>query len=352
MQDIFSDLVKWVEKGEPFALATVIQTWRSSPRPVGSSLAISASGEMVGSVSGGCVEKDIVDKASEVLSTGSNQVLEIGVSNETAWEVGLSCGGRIEVLLEPFLAFTGENKTWNDLQGVVENNGEAVLITELNGKDHFLFGGKKAQDWDIPDEIKKFAEKAIDQKLSQVFEIDGSRYFALVFPKKPKMLLLGSAHITSEMIQLAKLHDFETIVVDPRDTFAGKTKLVEEPDQLHVEWPQYVLPHFDLDENTYAVILSHDPRIDDAALEILLPSGVAYIGALGSRKTHEKRLSRLRDKGFTEEQLERIHAPVGLDIGAMLPREIALSVMAEIVGVKNQRLEEMRVSKDMPTHNS
>ncbi len=334
MRDILNDVSNWVEKGEPFAIATVTQTWRSSPRPVGSSMVVSKAGEMLGSVSGGCVEKSIAVKAEEILAGEKAKVLKVGVSNEEAWEVGLSCGGQLEIYLEKFIAFGNEDDqvAWKTLRKAIDDNRSAVLISSLDDGSHWVYSGSE----DVGPAILPLAESALEQRKNQVFETEDGRYFAQVFPVKDKMLLIGSAHITSELIILAKMHDFETIVIDPRNTFAEDTNYAEAPDQLLVKWPQEVLPHFDLDNTTYAVILSHDPRIDDAALEILLPSNVAYVGALGSKKTHEKRKNRLVNMGFSEEDLQKIHAPIGIDIGALLPREIALSVMAEVIAARNR----------------
>ena len=181
------------------------------------------------------------------------------------------------------------------------------------------------------------ARSALTSQESSIQVWQNNKYFLQVFPRKPRMILIGSAHITAELLILAQMHDFETIVIDPRDTFARKTKAVKTPDQLWLQWPQEVLPQLAPDSNTYAVILSHDPKIDDPALEILLRSDVPYIGALGSTKTHQKRLVRLQEKGFSTNELRRIHAPVGLDIKARLAREIALSIMAEIIAVKNDK---------------
>jgi xanthine dehydrogenase accessory factor len=152
------------------------------------------------------------------------------------------------------------------------------------------------------------------------------------------MILIGSAHITVEMVELAKKFGFETIVIDPRDTFAKKTSYDVAPDQLFVKWPQEVLNDLKLDYSTYAVILSHDPKIDDEALKILLKSDVRYIGALGSKRTHAKRVERLKGYGFSEEEIHTIHAPIGVPINALLPKEIALSVMAEVINTKNTAL--------------
>ena len=161
-------------------------------------------------------------------------------------------------------------------------------------------------------------------------------YFVEVFPRRSQMFVIGAAHLTSSLVDLAYMYGFETIVIDPRDAFASSTHFNTKPDRVHNAYPAEVLDSYKLDAQSFAVILSHDPKIDDNALEVLLPSDVAYIGALGSKKTHEKRTARLTNAGFTQQQLDRIHAPIGENINAMSPQEIALSIMAQIIKVKNE----------------
>ena len=319
-----------LNKGKPLAIARVVKTWRSSPRPAGSALLVNEDGEMMGSVSGGCVENAVVAKALKVLDTQTPELVEYGVANEEAWEVGLSCGGALSVYIEPFF----NTQDWDIIQTFIRQNKGLIILTELNQNGrHFFIDPEmeNAHSQEVNEQMKAYYQKGVHG----LIEKDGVSYFCHVFPPRNQMILIGSAHITAEMIDLAKKFGFETIVIDPRDTFAKKTSYQEEPDQLHVKWPQEILSDFRLDHSTYAVILSHDPKIDDEALKILLDSKVRYIGALGSKKTHAKRVERLKSYGFKEEQINRIHAPVGLDIHALLPREIALSVMAEVISLKN-----------------
>ena len=300
---------------------------------------VNEDGEMVGSVSGGCVEKSVVQKALKVLKGEPSELVHYGVSNDDAWEVGLSCGGKVDVFIERFLGSgsTEEQDLWQRLDEDIANNRGVTLVREIGSgqRVHGLVYRDGSTVGEIPVTIVMAAREALENRTSDIVEREGGQWFLQVFPQKPQMLLIGSAHITSELIHLAKLYGFATHVVDPRDTFATKTDYPTEPDTLTVDWPQEVLPNLILDANTYVVILSHDPKIDDEALKILLRKPVAYIGALGSKKTHAKRVGRLTEAGYTEEELSRIHAPIGLSINAKLPQEIALSVMAEIVMVKN-----------------
>lgn len=319
-----------ISNGKALAMARVVKTWRSSPRPVGSVLLVTEEGEMIGSVSGGCVEKSVVGKALKVLETQTPELVDYGVADEEAWEVGLSCGGALSVYIQPFF----NREDWDIIRTFTSQNRGLIILTELKPQGIHYFIDPETKNAHSQEEYNQM--QAYYQKGENgLIEKDGISYFCHVFPPPSRMLLIGSAHITAELIGLAKTFEFETIVIDPRDTFAKKTSYHEAPDQLHVKWPQEILHDVPLDRNTYAVILSHDPKIDDEALKILLNSNVRYIGALGSKKTHAKRLERLKGYGFEEAQMNRIHAPIGLDIHALLPREIALSVMAEVIGIKN-----------------
>ncbi len=327
MLDILPRIRQLIDQKREFAMATVVKTWRSSPRQPGSCLIVTKEGDMIGSVSGGCVENAVVTKALKVLETGKPELAKFGIANEDAWEVGLSCGGEVWVYISPFYPAD----LWTSLdQSIIDNQGIAV-ITNLSEGSHTSYQPKD----EVSTELMKQVAEVYAKRNNTLINHEGADYFIHSFPPKNKMLLFGSAHITAELIDLAHTYDFETIVIDPRDTFAHKTDYKTAPDHLLVNWPQEVLGNYDLDNETYAVILSHDPKIDDEALKILLPSNIRYIGALGSKKTHAKRVERLKGYGFTGDQISRIHAPIGLHIGAMSAKEIALSVISEVVKVKN-----------------
>lgn len=341
MQDILPQLEKWIKAGKPFALATVIKTWGSSPRPVGSALAVTGDLEMAGSVSGGCVEGAVLKEAQDILRTGQPARLKFGVTDEDAWAVGLSCGGAIQVWTEKFLAFDEdptEKRIWEKLHRCLTQNIGCVLLTRLGGdwNRHLLVvPGDETIGHEQPG-LTDLAIKAYRERNNQVIELEEGNYFAQVFPRKSQLLIVGAAHITADLVRLGNLYDFETVVIDPRGIFANKTQFGDPPQQLLAEWPAEVLPRFQLDAFSYAVLLTHDPKIDDQALEILLRSDIGYIGALGSKRTHEKRLRRLEKAGFGPEEMARIHAPIGVDINAKRPKEIALSIMAEIIKVQNE----------------
>jgi xanthine dehydrogenase accessory factor len=182
------------------------------------------------------------------------------------------------------------------------------------------------------------AHRAYSERKSQTVEIGDDKWFAQVFPSKDRLIIVGAAHITVDLVHLAQYFGFETVVIDPRGIFTDKTAFLTPPDRLANDWPAEILPEYTLDEYTYAVLLTHDPKIDDQALELLLKENIGYIGALGSKKTHEKRVKRLTEKGFSEEDIAKIHAPIGVDIHAKSAREIALSIVAELIKVKNKFL--------------
>lgn len=332
MKEIYASINKWKLENKPFAMARVIKTWRSSPRPAGSTLLVSNTGEMIGSVSGGCVENAVFAKALEVLESGKPETVTYGVADEDAWEVGLSCGGALSVHIAPFF----NDADWGIIQTYKLQKKGLVVLTELKEGGLNLFIDPTIEN-KLSDDLNQALQDYYKRDLNGVIQADGIEYFCHVFAPKKQMLLIGSAHITSEMISLAEKFDFETIVIDPRDTFAKKTIYDVKPDQLHVKWPQEILPDLSLDRNMFAVILSHDPKIDDEALKILIDSEVSYIGALGSKRSHAKRVDRLKEYGFTEQQIDFIHAPIGIPINSLSPKEIALSVMAEVIKVKNER---------------
>lgn len=339
MKDLLPIIEQWTESGKPFAISTVIKTWGSSPRPVGSSMIVNAEGDMAGSVSGGCVEGAVVKESSGVIESGLSKRLNYGVSDDDAWAVGLSCGGSIRVFTEPFNSIDDDIRS--QLLECLKTNVSCVLASRVADDQplHTLFvyrhGQVKVFGASPSDELTAFAAEAYTSRKHNTVEIGDDAFFLRVFPRRSQMLIIGAAHVTTHLVDLGALFDFETVVIDPRGAFAQRTQFNTAPDRIIESYPAEVLKDFDLDPYTYAVILSHDPKIDDNALQVLLPSNVAYIGALGSKKTHAKRVARLEAAGFTTGQIERIHAPIGLSINARTPMEIAMSIMAQIIEVKN-----------------
>ena len=340
MREYLEQIDRWLTEDKPFSAATVINTWGSAPRPVGTMMFIGPDMEMLGSVSGGCVEGAILRASEETNAGGKARELKFGVSDDDAWSVGLTCGGTIEIFLEKFFA-PGEPALWQELHRCLAENKGCVLANQISGPDgaHFLV---------LPDghsigaaarpELNEEALRAYRERKSQVVQAGDDRWFLRVFPPKFQLFVIGAAHAAAELVHLARYFDFETIVIDPRSVFAHKTYFPTPPDRLLTEYPAEALPAFRLDAYAFAVVMAHDPKIDDQALHLLLRSKAAYIGALSSKKSNERRRERLLADGFTEEDLKRIHAPVGVPIRSKTAREIALSIVAEMISVKNAYL--------------
>lgn len=288
---------EWQASGKRVALATVVETWGSAPRPIGSHLVIDENGLFEGSVSGGCVEGAVVAEAQEVLATGKPKLLTFGVQDEAAWEVGLSCGGKISIYVQPCYDLTPLVTRLKARVGV-------TIVTNLNDGAHIL----------------KPIEGATKRE---------ENTFTNCYLPPLRFVITGAVHISQCLVPLARSIGLEPIIVDPRTAFATEERFANVT--LLPSWTQDVLEQLALDKFTAFAALTHDPKIDDPAIEAAIRAGCFYIGALGSRKTHAKRVSRLQEKGFSEVEIARIKAPIGLDIGAISPQEIALSIMAEIL---------------------
>ncbi len=314
----------WVESGRPAALATVIETWGSAPRQPGAQLAISAEGDLVGSVSGGCVESAVAAEAFEAMEEGDCRLLEFGVSDDDAFAVGLACGGTIRVLVEPI--GIGEGMPLPILRALIEARSErarTVLAIDLETKERRLLA--LCDD----DPLTDAARIAADGDRSGFAEIEGRRWFLSVHNPPLRMAIIGAAHIAQPLSRMAMMTGFDVTVIDPRESFSSQARF---PDMaLSRDWPDAALTAFAPDPRSAVVCLSHDPKIDDPGLHVALRSQAFYIGALGSTRTSAKRKDRLTDAGFTVGQIARIDAPIGLDIGAKSPAEIAVSIMARIV---------------------
>ena len=342
MKELLPQLVNWTKEKKQFAIARVIATWGSSPRPVGSAMIISSDMKMAGSVSGGCVEGAVLKEAKLIMETQGAKRLSYGVSDDEAWSVGLTCGGKIQVYLQAYPAYDPvQMELWDTLrQSLAENKGCTLITPLLDGENEstLIDPSGKVLGYELPGEVLAKAKDAHSKRIHELVTFGEQEYFIHVLPRRSQLIIVGAAHITADLVQLARLHDFETIVIDPRGTFARNTHYAEPPDRILEKYPSEVLNDFELDAYTYAVILSHDPKIDDNALQILLRSNVAYIGALGSRKTHEKRINRLKQTGFSDVEINRIESPVGVDINALGAKEIALSILGSVIRVKNSYL--------------
>jgi xanthine dehydrogenase accessory factor len=341
MQEIWNDIEQWQLAGLTSTLATVITVQGSSLRPAGSKMAVSSQGNISGSVTGGCVEGAVFEEAQVVRESGIPRLVSYGVSNESAWEVGLSCGGSIEVFIESM-----DTPAWYVIYPAIQEclnlKKSACLATIIAGpntgkkkimlEDNRVFGelGLTALDQAISSYAPN-QTKPIDATTLTINTPQGeARIFLEYLLPPPRLIIVGAVHIAIPLVSMAKTMGLETVVIDARSAFATEDRFPH-ADQLIVEWPANALEKLGLDAASSVVCLSHDEKLDNPALQIALNSPAAYIGVLGSRKTHAKRREALLEMGVPETHINRIHAPIGLDLGALTPQEIALSIMAEII---------------------
>ena len=318
----------WLAEGKGVALATVIGTWGSSPRPPGSLLAVNAEHDFVGSVSGGCVEGAVITEAVAAIADGKPRLLDFGVSDEQAWEVGLSCGGEMKVYVEKAPAA-------NILEGLIGERPIA-LATRLESGAHALVRPRSQDgDFTLDEAALATARVALNENRGTTLEDPGGTMFVAVFNRPLRMIVVGAVHIAQALAPMAASAGFEVTVIDPRRAFATDARFPTIA--LRHDWPDDALAELRPDARTAVVTLTHDPKLDDPALIAALASESYYIGALGSRKTHAKRLERLRAAGCEEETLKRIHAPVGLALGGRKAAEIAVSILAQAVAASHGR---------------
>jgi len=311
----------WQGAGRQVAMATVVETWGSAPCRAGSQLVIDRDGNFHGSVSGGCVEGAVITEAMDVLGTGDSRLLEFGVADEEAWNVGLSCGGRIRVYVEKLHDAAIVRRL-----AAARRAREAVLtITDLDeGRGELVF-----ETASVEPSLRNEVAKAFASGVSREVAVAGRRLFLKVDLPSPRIVVIGAVHISQVLAPMAAMAGFDVTIVDPRTAFATPERFREV--DLVTEWPADALSDRPLDRYSALVALSHDPKFDDLAIDEGLRAGCFYVGALGSRKTHAKRSERLAAAGVAESELARIHAPIGLAIGAANPPEIAVAILAEII---------------------
>jgi xanthine dehydrogenase accessory factor len=343
MKDILNDLNRWIEAGQTVAVGTVIQTWGSAPRGVGAKMGVSAGGEISGSVSGGCVEGAVVEASLEVMETGLPQLLHFGVADETAWEVGLACGGTIDVFVNrldpawysPLFSAIQQEKTVAAAT-IIKGEGQQFGRTIVLFEDGSVYGtlGDGLDEVSLKAVRTAFATgQPMRQTILTGLEEQEIEIFIDVILPSPVLVIVGGVHISIALADLARILGFRTIIVDPRRSFGNQARFPH-VDQLLQVWPDQALSEIGLNRSTAVATLTHDPKLDDPALMVALSSQAFYVGALGSKQTQARRRQRLLEAGLSEAQLDRLHGPIGLDIRARTPEEIALSIMAEIVATR------------------
>lgn len=320
--------LRWLETNQPIVLATVIDTWGSSPRPVGSYMVINHAGNFMGSVSGGCVEGAVISEALEVINNGDARILEFSVATEDAWEVGLSCGGNIRVLLE---RYNSDNLLRQAVTLLTENRAFALITQLETGAQGLILDQTLTSDSLVlaADSLLAGSHNARIRGQSQVLTIEDQPYFLRCFRPTIRLYIIGAVHISQALAPMAELLGYEVTLIEPRELFAQDSRFFGH--EVHHCWPDDLMSSDNIDAGTAVVTLTHDPKIDDIALQIALNSPAFYIGALGSKRTHAQRVGRLRENGFSDKQIARIHAPVGLNLGGRAPDEIALATLAQLV---------------------
>jgi xanthine dehydrogenase accessory factor len=351
MRDIVDGLRAWRAEGVPFALATVVRTWRSAPRRPGAAMAVSEPGEVLGSVSGGCVEGAVYAAAQETIKTGKARTLTYGVSDGDAFEVGLTCGGTIEMLIQPQAALTG----LDDVLAAV-HEGRPVATASVPGAQLVLWPDRVEGSLGEPGLDYAAAQRAAGMlalgttgtvHLGEHGEQrpDDVAVFVQSYVSPPRMIVFGATDFAGAVARIGRFLGYHVTVCDARPVFATR-KRFPEADELIVQWPHTYLQSTPVDERTVLCVLTHDPKFDVPLLEVALRTPARYIGAMGSRHTHEDRIQRLREAGVPAESLARLCSPIGLDLGARTPEETAVAIAAEIIsqawGGTGRRLAELQ----------
>lgn len=324
MRDLLADYDRLSASG-PVGRAVVTGTWGSSPRQSGATLLATTDGRMAGSVSGGCVEGAVVEAVAQAIQTGAARLMSFQVTHERAWEVGLACGGSIEVLVEPMVR--------PELLAAARGPGGVVVPTVLEGP-----GAIGAPGPELASVLEAPGREALATLTPGVVTAPTAggeaRVFLEIFPKQPTLLIIGAVHVAEMLVRLAKPLGYRIVVADGREAFLAPERFAD-ADRLVCAWPAEAFLEIGVDDATCVCVLSHDPKFDEPALELALRSPAAYVGAIGSRQTQALRRERLRQAGFTGEEVARLHGPIGLDLGGREPAEIALAILAEITAVRH-----------------
>lgn len=344
MREVINEIEAWRREGKAIAIATNVKKEGSSLRPLGAKMAMTPAQEIAGSVTGGCIEGVVYEEALEVLKTGQAKRLHYRATDEdNPWDVGLSCGGALDVLVETLDAPAWQ-AIYPALKTSLEQNQMVAVVTVISGEGL----GEKMLVW--PDgrtvgglglaafegEVVVWAQGQMRVQESGWATLAGVEVFGDVFPPPARLVIVGAVHLAIPLVTLGKALGFRTVVIDPRGAFATPERFPH-VDELVTEWPADALEKLCPDEGTYIAVLSHDEKLDNPALKVALSSPARYVGVLGARKKLPQRLAALRTLGVPEEQLPRLRAPIGLNLGAVLPEEIALSILGEMIAARHGR---------------
>ena len=343
MRDLLHEYDLLRQSGRPVGRAVVTGVWGSAPRPEGACLLATADGRIAGSISGGCVESAAAAEIAAAIAAGTPKLVSYGVTDEKAWEVGLACGGTIKVFIEPSLS--------GSLLEAARSEGGVVLATVVTDEsskvtrlghsvtlsDDGTVSAAPADLW-IVESVRDKALGALRSETSRTIDVSAPEggsvtVFLEVFPRRARLVIFGGVHIAMALVPFAKALGYHTTVADGRQAFVTRERFPE-ADELLVSWPEEAFSKIALGAASYVCVLSHDPKFDEPALRIALRSPAPYIGAIGSRKTQAARRDRLLREGFTPADLDRLHGPIGLDLGGRNPAETALAILAEMTMVR------------------
>lgn len=351
MREILDSAAAWVAEERQFALAVLVSAQASSPRELGAAMIVDADGVVFGNVSAGCVDGDVHDLCLQAIETGESTRVRYGISDETAFEAGLSCGGVIDVLVLPVLPGTPAATAIADLHTAILRREPCALgiVTAGAGRGALLLDRERERervDADLPATTDSGIRHALVADLARLrtddhaltlrygTDVDPLEVLGVPFPHAPRLIIIGAVEFSVALSRLGAASGFEVTVCDPRDTFAAPARFPDAHEVVH-EWPHDYLARTPIDARTAICVLTHDPRFDVPALSTALRSPAGYVGAMGSRRTHDDRARRLREAGVTDAEAERLRSPIGLALGGRTPEETALSILAEIVMVRS-----------------
>ncbi|MDH3225490.1 MAG: XdhC family protein [Thermoleophilia bacterium] len=330
MRDVASTVWSWLKDGHDVAIATVTRTRRSSPRLPGSAMALCDDGRIAGSVTGGCVEPDVIARAAAIIAGASPELVSYGIADADAFEVGLPCGGEVEIMIEPA---TGD--VFERLASAIEREDSVAYVTVVSGPD---LGTTQCVALDSEGDLAPLAVPMLERACTAVIEHGANQVLVHSIAPRPAMYVFGAIDFASALAEAGHFLGYRVIVCDPREAFVTPARFPV-VDELVSQWPHEFLESAPVDARTAICVLTHDEKFDVPALEAALRTPAGYIGAMGSRRTTDRRRERLLADGVTEEQLERVHAPIGLQIGSQTPAEVAIAIVAEIVREARTPLE-------------
>lgn len=341
MREVADALAAWLAEGERVAIATVVRVSGSAPRPLGATLVAASGDRLAGSVSNGCVEAAVHAEAMAALAAGEARVVHYGISDELAFTVGLSCGGGIDVFVEPvgphhrraLAAIRADRATLLVRLLAPADRAGTVAVLEEDGWTAPLDGDLAGLDGPARAALRAGAPREIEVRLA-----DGrtAAAFLEAIPRAAALVILGATHVGVALARFAKDLGMHVVVADPRAALASRERFPG-ADEILLAWPDEALARLRLDEGTAVVLLSHDPKFDRPGLTAALRSRAGYVGAIGSRRTNEQRRTWLREEGFADGEIDRLKAPIGLDIGARTAEETALAILAEVVALARER---------------